>query len=232
MRAQVTVKSSPLVTGETIPNDAWVALAQGAELVVHHDVSGREWLLSGPGEFLVCPSGSEQILVHRGKLHSSFGTGVRPGAEAWIFLPGGSARYGDAELELEVAPALWSLRLARGAADAEVWNAAAEPEKAELTARNPRFVHRGRADFSRLVAACVSAADKAEASAKSVLAANSHELGRLAAEQLRDRRTARGRCGAARAAADPQANANPATQALLDSLESADQRWQRIPKSP
>ncbi len=206
--------------------DEWWTLCKDAEVSVQHTLSGREWLLTGPARVLPCRAGTEQMLLQHGRLRTTYGVGVRPGAEAWLFVPGSSIRYGDAELRLDVQATRWSATLLRGKATIEAWSGA-EPRVAELSRPQARHVRNGPVELGPLLQGCESSAVAAEQAARAVLSSPAATLGPLAAAQMRARREARSRCGAAWAAVEPSAPAS-----TRSALERSDQRWQQIPKTP
>jgi len=224
-----TVTQTALRDGDAVSGHNVLELGAGAELALRFGSSGREWKLRGPAVVLPCRQGTEQLVVHSGVVHSTFGTGVRPGAEAWLLLPGVSVRYGDAELEATVAAQGASVRLLRGAAQIEPWFGPKLGKPSALKPPQLTWSYKGRPDVRRLVEGCAEAARAAEDSARAVLSANAQELGKLAAAQLRDRRLARSRCGAAVAAISPK---DAGEDALRAELLQADQRWQAVPKNP
>jgi hypothetical protein len=231
MRVTGTVRTEhgqELATQSALDGREWLDIGARSELVVRHGASARELSLHGPGRFLPCRSGLEQVLIGEGTLRSSPGTGVRPGAEVWVATPFGALRYADADLELVVTRLSLELKVRGGQAFAEAAAALKGPPDGHVKGPQGRASVRERPDASALVLACERAARAAESSAQRLLSAKPAELGQLAAAQLRSRRDARGHCLVAEASAaqlqDPAARSR-----LGDQLRDLEVLWQGIP---
>jgi hypothetical protein len=220
-----------VATQDGLDGRSWLDLGPRAELVLRHGASARELSLHGPGRFLPCRSGLEQVLVAQGTLRSSLGTGVRPGAEVWLATPFAAIRYADADLELIVEPGSLRLTVRAGYASAEAADKLRGARDGRVSGPEGRAHATGRPDAEALVRACELAATSARDSAEQLLRAKAGKLGELAAAQLRIRRAARARCLVAEASA--QALENPASRSRLgDQLQRAEALWQGIPTLP
>lgn len=212
-----------------IDGRSWVTLAAGAELVVRHGPSAREFSLHGPGRFLPCRGGIEQVLTATGTVKSSMGTGVRPGADFSIATPFGSVSYGDADLESSVEPAAWRLEVRRGEAATQAVPGTRGLPGAALSGPNGNATVSGTPLPAMLVENCKSAAREAAESADRVLSAKDKAaLGRDAALQLAARRRARAACASAEAGLDrerDEAHKDRLKQQVLD----AERLWRTIP---
>jgi hypothetical protein len=170
------------------------------------------------------------MLVESGTIVSSAGTGVRPGAEVWLATPFGTARYGDADLELTVAETRWSVRVRSGVVSTEPpLRPRGRPADSRLTAGAVASAT-ATPNPDELTVACEKAAADARRSAEGVLAGGPKGLGERAASQLVLRQRARSACGSAAAAvhrvADPERRAR-----LLDQISRADALWEGAPAS-
>jgi hypothetical protein len=223
-----TESGRALATQSGLDGREWLELGNQSELVVRHGASARELSLHGPGRFLPCRSGLEQVLIATGTLHSSPGTGVRPGAEVWVATPFGALRYADANIELAVEQSGLRVLLRGGQAFTEAAEGLRGDQAGRLVGPNGRASARGKPNASALVSACERAARAAEHSARQLLGAKSGELGQLAATQLRARRVARGHCLVAEASVAQLEDA--ATKSRLgDQVEKLEALWQGIP---
>lgn len=227
-----TAEGKLLAKHSELDGTSWLELEKGAELVVRHGVSARELSLFGPGRALPCRFGQEQILLIDGRLESSQGTGVRPGAEVWVATPFGSIRYADAKLTLSSQRDGLQLSVRSGQAFAEsVEGLRGAGEGGQVTGPSGRASLRARNDPAATVQGCERAAHAASDSAQQLFRAEPAELGKLAAAQLRTRRLARGRCLAAQTAVasltDPEEKAR-----LGDQVQRADALWQGVPAPP
>lgn len=220
-----------VATQDALDGRSWLDIEPRAELVLRHGASARELSLHGPGRFLPCRSGLEQVLVARGTLRSSQGTGVRPGAELWVATPFGALRYADANLEVEVERSSMRLTVRGGHAFTEAAERLRGVRDGRVRGPDGRAGAHGRPDAAALVRACEQAATTARESAEKLLGAKAGQLGELAAAQLRTRRLARARCLVAEAGSETQED--PVTRARLgDQLEQAEALWQGIPTQP
>lgn len=221
-RGQALATQSPLDERE------WLDLAERSELVVRYGLSARELSLHGPGRFLPCRSGLEQVLVAVGTLRSSPGTGVRPGAEVWVGTPFGALRYADSDLELSVTRTGLELMVHGGQVFAEAAKGLKSGPDGRIAGPKGRGSVRARPDAPALTLACERAARAAESSAERLLSAKPPELGQLAAEQMRARRAARGQCLVAEASV-AQVQDPAARSRLGDQLRAFEALWQGIP---
>ncbi len=78
VKGDVRSAAGPIALLMPLDGRTWVTLGEGAELALRHGVSAREFEVRGPGRFLPCRGGLEQVLVSEGRVKSSSGTGVRP----------------------------------------------------------------------------------------------------------------------------------------------------------
>jgi hypothetical protein len=217
-----------LVTQSGVNGREWLELGDESELVLRHGESARELSLQGPGRFLPCRAGLEQVLIASGKLQSSPGTGVRPGAEVWVATPFGALRYADANIEVAVERTSLQVRVRGGQAFIEAAEGLQGAKEGRLTGPNGRASANGKLNAEGLVSACERAARAAEDSGRQLLGAKPGELGKLAAAQVRSRREARGRCLVA--AAGVAQLEDPAAKARLgDQLSAHEKLWRGIP---
>ncbi len=222
-----TLEHVPVATLNALDGRSWLSLASGAELVVRHAASAREYTLKGPGRALPCRDGAEQILLAEGEFLSAKGTGVRPGAEVWLATPFGALRYGDAELVSSVQQTSWQVNVRAGAVFTEAADALAGTKQGELSGRNAQATARTKPKSVALTAACEAAARRAQEEAQGVITTGAAELGGRAARQLRARRDARARCMVAEASLP---FAPPETAARLgDQLRRAELQWRAVP---
>jgi len=228
-----TVDGMPLTTSALLDGAHWVELTAGASVSLRHTLSSREFKLIGPGRALPCRDGQEQILLADGRLSTSAGLGVRPGAEVLIATPEGVVHYGDAALDLEFGKNGLRIRVKQGDAWVEPEEQAKPRFKNPLRSGAEARLPRTRTQARARLAACQSAADNARETARRVLqgegAGGSDSLGARAATHMRERAQARTSCAIAAAAA--YADADPADrQSLLASVARADERWQSVPR--
>jgi hypothetical protein len=208
---------------------AWLELGERAELVIRHALSAREFSVAGPALVLPCRNGLEQVLLARGRFHSSKGTGVRPGAELWVATPFGVVRYGDADLEVSAARTELRVRTNAGQAFAEAADGLIGAGTDGALAPGSHATHRGRLDANALTLACEKTAELARSSAERVINAAQADVGRLTAAQMHDRRAARASCLKAEAALatldSPERKAR-----LGDLIQRADATWRGVPR--
>lgn len=207
---------------------AWLELSPTAELTLRHAVSARELVLRGPGRILPCRGGREHVLVEHGTVASAPGTGVRPGAEVWVGTPFGTARYGDANLEMTVEQTLWIISVRSGV----VWT-------------EPALQVNGRPADGRVIAgerattklapspdahtlACEKAAKEARAGADAVVSGGAKGLGERAAAQVLLRKRARAACSSAASAAIRVTNPDHRAR-LVDQIARSDALWEGPP---
>jgi hypothetical protein len=227
-KVETTAKHEPLVTLGALDGHSWLTLAPGAEIVVRHASSAREYAIAGPALTLPCRNGAEQVLLTQGSFKSSKGTGARPGAEVWLATPFGAARYGDADLTSKVQKAAWQLDVRVGPVFVEAPMPSSGTRAGELSGPNGRAIARGKPDPRALVEACESTARRAREAAEGVVVAKASDLGSRAASQLRSRREARASCMVAEASLALLSDAE-ASARLGDQLRSADAEWRGVP---
>lgn len=217
------VGGEPLVTSNALDGKAWLELGADASVAVRHGASSREFELRGPGRFLPCRAGLEQVLIAEGVFESSPGAGVRPGAEMWVATPFAALHYGDANLSVRVGQKELLARVVNGrvVSEAEL----APGTQALAVPKEKRWTHllapNERAER------CDSAAHTARGSADELMRASS-DLGKLAAAQLEQRRRARAECLIAETALARLSDTAEKGR-LSDQVERANQLWQAIP---
>ena len=222
-------ETAPVVTMTPLDGRAWVTLEDGADMVVRHGVTAREFSLRGPGRFLPCRGGTEQVLVASGRVRSAMGTGVRPGAEFSIATPFGSLSYGDADVESNVEGSRWQVEVRRGSVASDPVPGTQGLPTGTLAGPNAVVTATGSANPGGLVANCENAAREAAAGAERVLAATDKAtLGRDAALQLTARRHARAACASAEAGLDREKD-SARKLVLKDQLIAAERLWRTIP---
>ncbi|HET9959777.1 MAG TPA: hypothetical protein VFQ61_35030 [Polyangiaceae bacterium] len=214
-----TIQGNDAISGED-----WLDLAQDAAVVVRHGNSAREFSLRGPGLFLPCRNGQEQLVVANGVFRSSPGTGARPGGEFWVFTPHQALWYADADLELEVKAELSRAELRSG----KVFPEGAAP------LRSGAHVWRATLSVSQRVQACEEAAHAARQAAMDLLEPRTPNptaganYGERARAHFVARRLARARCGLAHAVLETAGAPDDAPR-LRDQLNRADSLWQLPP---
>jgi hypothetical protein len=221
------VGGAPLAALSPLDGKAWVELEAGAEVSVRHGATSREFSLQGPGLFLPCRLGLEQILISEGEFVSSRGSGVRPGAEMWVSTPAAALHYGDADAHVRVEHGSLRVRVTSGSLVAESSVGGASQS---LTLAGPNAEKRWAfsAASGDRAKRCEVSARKAKEGADQVLAATGSELGPLAAAQLESRRRARADCLIAETSIE--GTKDPGEKARLsDQVAQANQLWQGIP---
>jgi hypothetical protein len=225
-RGGAALSQSSMVDGRT-----WLELGAGANVVLKHPGSGREFALLGPARARACVEGDEQLIVASGTLRTTAGTGARPGAEVLVATPAGIVRYGDAELEGRID----SKRVVVEVRAGEVW---LEPLLGSRATGPAHLFGRGKSSLAApkgasgetAAAACAEASKLAAELAVAVLdrAQAQTTLGERAAKQLRARQAARGTCrtALARLGAEPD---SAQRQRLEKSIESSERLWQTVP---
>ncbi len=230
IQVQGDVKSAAGAVAVLTPLDGrtWVSLGEGAELAVRHGVSAREFELRGPGRFLPCRGGLEQVLASEGRVKSAPGTGVRPGGEFLIATPLGSVSYGDAELEVSVGASSLELELGRGELVTELAPGTSGYPEAGLKAKGHAKLQ-GAVEPDKLMAGCESAAkDSIEAASRVLSASEKPAMGKAAADQLVVRRRARAMC--AIAASGIEREPEPTRKSALEErLVAAERAWRTVP---
>ena len=191
----------PLLKGAPLNGVTPLRLEAKAKAVVQHTDSTREYTLEGPSLTLPCFLGEEIVLVAQGRLRTSPQAGTRPGAAVILATPHGQLTYADAELELQVAAPATQAKLIRGHATAATATAEADAgAPTKLDSKTP-WSAKATGDVTALLARCEAATQKTVAVAKKLETAKGSELGKLAAAHVRARRSARGVCSLAAAAA-------------------------------
>lgn len=230
IQVQGDVKSAagPVAVLTPLDGRSWVTLGEGAELAVRHGVSAREFELRGPGRFLPCRGGLEQVLASEGRVKSVPGTGVRPGGEFLIATPLGSVSYGDAQLELSVGASSLELELGRGELVTELAPGTSGFPAAGLKAKGGAKLQ-GSVEPDKLMAGCESAAkDAIEAASRVLSASEKSAMGKAAADQLVVRRRARAVC--AIAASGIEREPEPTRKSALEQrLVAAERAWRTVP---
>jgi hypothetical protein len=222
-------EQGPVVTMTPLDGRSWLTLADGADVVVRHGVSSREFSLLGPGRFQPCRGGTEAVLVSAGRVKSSSGTGVRPGADFSIATPLGYLSYGDADLESTVEPSRWQIDVRRGDATTLAVPGANGLPAGPISGPNGHATVSGTPDPLALVANCQHAAREAAEGAERVLSAPDRAaLGKVAALQLGARRKARGACASAEASLDREQD-DVRKSRLKDQIIAAERLWRTIP---
>jgi hypothetical protein len=92
----------------------FVVLAAGERISLRHERTERELALLGPGRFLPCHGGDEQVLVVSGGVKSNAGVGVHAGGEVVIATPFGVVRYVDAAVDMTVEASQLSVHVLAG----------------------------------------------------------------------------------------------------------------------
>lgn len=214
--------AQPLRARSELDGKRFVSLAAGERLSVRHERTTRELTLAGPGRFLPCARGEEQVLVVEGGVTSALGVGAHAGGEVVIATPFGLVRYADAAVDVKVAPSRLSLRVAAGDVvfDAPPGKPGAEPKPKTL--RGPKGILDAtkRADAALTLERCLSARATSQKLEKPPRPSGSARapLGSWAVASFEARRGARLACALARAviAGLPE----PERRRLEDQLES------------
>jgi len=241
--------ASALAEGETIPDGAWIEVAEGAEMTVGTP-SHREITVSGPAVASVCPKGDDELRLLAGRVSAFPGTGVRPGIEVWIATPLGVVRYSDAKIEVEVAAEGTRMTAAVSMAQAHfapapgiriergIPDAGAPPSPwVDLPLRAGTSLVAVRAPSPRgpfvadLVHACTREANatrEASLSLANAYADAAADLGERSARYVRASQRARVACETARTAA----GRGPDSLELSVELRSADEKRNQLTPSP
>lgn len=230
LTGQVQEGASPLANGALTYGTSWLSLGKDASLTLRHTATTREVTLRGPGRALPCLDGEEDTLLVEGSLESTAGAGARPGAEVAIFTPLGTISYGDAQISIRASKTRVEVSSTKG----EAWVFAAKsasrkgPEK--LAAAKDKTVLTGPGTVEALLKDCEQAAEQAEALGRAVLApagGDAGSLGDRAAAHLRARQAARRACGAARAGASAEPDADK-RGGFEQRVEQAGRRWKSL----
>jgi hypothetical protein len=231
VKGEARADSGPVVTMTALDGQSWLDLSEGAEVLVRHGVTSREFSLRGPGRFLPCRGGTEQVLIASGHFKSAAGTGVRPGADFSVATPFGYLSYGDADLESSVETARWQFQVRRGDVATESVPGSEGLPGGRISGPNGSANVTGSPTAAKLVAHCERAAAEAHAAAERLLAADKAELGKGAVEQLAARRVARAAC--ASAVAGLQRETDVEQRRRLDAqVVAAEHLWRTLPKRP
>jgi len=107
---------SPLHAQETIPGEAWLTLAQGAQIVAKDPRTTRETTFFGPGRVRACVDHREESWLAEGRFESTSGAGETPGAEEWVETPVGIVRYLASTLRVQLRPERATVTVAGGTA--------------------------------------------------------------------------------------------------------------------
>ncbi|HEY3495150.1 MAG TPA: hypothetical protein VGK73_10710 [Polyangiaceae bacterium] len=217
VRGAAQAKESAAFDGRFFGGPDWVDVPADLELSLRHTETSREFELHGPGRFRPCAAGAEAVLVARGKVETSTGSGVRAGAEVLLGTPFAAVHYSEAKLTLEVADRKLSLRVESGSAVVE--RTGGEVPKG-VSGPNGKLDLSGTAAPGELVRACV----EARAATESPLPSPSVQrpnLGAWAVIQLKARRSERFACAQAEAAVGRLAGAEQSRlSGLLDGAET------------
>lgn len=196
MRVTGDVKTQSGTRVEALqPADDWLTLAPNAELLIRDARSAREYLLTGPGQARPCWSGQEQLLLESGSLKSVSGTGARPGGELWIGTPFGTARYADANFDLNVSAKEWRLTVKSGA----VWtdphlSVNGRPAENRLVAGQQGIGRTAPPKPAELDETCRAREEQVKSAAEALVRDGAQGLGKRAAAEFALRRSARAAC--------------------------------------
>ncbi len=214
----------------------FVTLAADQRLSLRHERTQRELTLLGPGRFLPCVDGGEQVLVVEGGVKSTAGVGAHAGGEVVLATPFGLLRYADAGVDVKVAPSRLSLEVQAGEAtfDAPPKKGASEPKPKRLRGPKAVFEATKAADAETAVERCRSARTSSGALARPPRLAGSAraELGTWAVASFEARRRARLACSLARVviASRPEAERKHLDD-LLEGPESGSEDAAPAPKT-
>jgi hypothetical protein len=214
--------------GMLVTQGRWLVLEPGASLVLKHTQSGRELTLEGPGRFLPCVGGEEELSIGVGTLVTHANSGVRPGASVVVGTPFGSLRYADAEARVVVSE--HGLEVPEASGDLALIPILPPAQPVPLTgAAKPPTV---ALSADRALAACEQAVDDASAKARALLdrAPGAAPQGQLAAAHVRARRQARLTCAAATASALAQGKDAAEIGARLQRLAALRKAWKSVPE--
>jgi hypothetical protein len=210
----------------------FVVLAEGERISLRHERTQRELALRGPGRFLPCPGGEEQVLVVSGGVKSTAGVGVHAGGEVVLATPFGVVRYVDAAVDVTVKASQLSVDVLTGEVsfDAPPAKAGELPNTRVLGAakgaRPPpaKLVSPKAGDPTIAVEHCRSARAASQALGKPPRPAGSARaaLGTWAVASFEARRAARLACALARVVIESRPE--PERRRLEDLLESQESR--------
>lgn len=233
LRVSGDVRSEAGAIEEQTPLEGrgWVTLGEDGQVVVRHGASSRDFTLFGPGRFLPCRGGLEQVLIGSGRFKSSAGTGVRPGGDFTLATAFGSVSYGDADLDASVSADGFTLELRRGELSTQPVPGSKGLPEAGLRGPQAKVVVRGAPIAEDVVVECERAATTAAEIAERLVGAGGRsELGKEAALQLGARRRARAVCASAEASLE---RADPANRGVLEvRVRAAERRWRTVPARP
>jgi hypothetical protein len=221
--------------GAVLDGKRWLQLEEGAKVAVRHATSTRELMLEGPGLVLPCLGGEEDVLLASGRVETSQGAGVRPGAEVRIATPFATLTYGDAAIDINVTATKLDAVISGGEAGVTVMPSHGKaPKPLNAKARKFSVVGKLSPDWVKArIESCETAAAKAEAQARLVMAkpaagADAGSLGERASAHVRLRGAARLECLSARAAVVALGN-EEAQKELEKRLDAADLQRTRVP---
>lgn len=231
---KVNVAGIALAEDTLLDGEQWLELEADAKVSLRHSLTSREFQVLGPARVLPCRRGTEVVLLAAGRLSTSAGLGVRPGAEVIIATPRGAIHYGDAALDVELTKQALAVRVKQGQAFVEpeadgkprFTNPVSSGHEAHLVA--PLIA------VSARVATCEASAEAAKGSAERVIAAapvivDGGSLGDRAALQMRNRSKARTDCALANVAIAALAD-TPELRSLSAAVAHAEQVWQTVPR--
>lgn len=180
----------------------FVELAADERISLRHERTQRELTLLGPGRFLPCARGDEQVLVLQGGVKSTPGVGAHAGGEVVLATPFGLVRYADAGLHLQVSPARLALGVNTGEAqfDPPPRDAAVEAKPKSVRGPNGKLDVTKAARAEVAVERCRSAEASSRALEKPPRPAGSARaaLGTWAVASFEARRAARLACALSR----------------------------------
>jgi hypothetical protein len=234
LSGKVQRHGTTLAVGARVDGQHWLKLDTGAKLSLRHSVSAREFSLSGPGRALGCPHGEEQIILATGEFNAARGLGARPGAQVIVATQFGNVRYGNAQLDVKATAQSVDVKVETGDVWVDPIGSAVRTGPEHLTGGSSASLHSPTPiSPDARVTACRSAAERAAALARSILASPksdaSGSLGARAAEDVRAREAARLACASAEAAVGSVAD--PAKRrALWGLLERSDRLWRQVPQ--
>jgi hypothetical protein len=228
--AAAAVDAGAPVVGTALDGADWLDLGKGAEVVLRHALTTREFALRGPGRFLPCFLGTETVLVASGSVETTAGAGARAGAEVIVGTPFGTLHFTDSALEAQVTERALDVKIHTGVAAL----VPALPAAASADASPPDLVLgpksrkklAGVVAPNDLVARCAEASrvlDEPPPDAKGSPSAR-EALGKWSVAQLKARQTARWACATARAAAAREEG--PEASRRWAEIAASDRVWQ------
>lgn len=222
---------APLKRGEEVDGKHWLSLKEGASVVIRHAHSAREYALDGPGRARPCHRGDEEVLLASGGFKATSGSGARPGAFVTVATPWGTLRYGNADATVRATSQGAEIQVTSGTLWVDAAHGARLIGDPKLTGPKAKASLKASDSISRdaLVSACEVDAKAAEDKAEALLQGRGQPgFGAAAAEHVRLRSAARRSCQVAQAALGLAVEPGEAA-ALEKRLDTANQRWQRVP---